>query len=105
MSKEIEKIIKKVQGDDDKKNERRFDGMMEVLEEKFEIIQEQFSGVHKKLDSHSDQIANILVDLSDVKLNMRKVSYDVAMDLDRKINKKHFVDLEGRVRVLERHKK
>ena len=59
MTKEIEKIIKRVQGEADKKNERRFDGMMEVINDNFKIVAEQFKGVHVKLDSHTQEIGEM----------------------------------------------
>ena len=98
MTKEIEKIIKKVQGEADKKNERRFDGMMEVINEKFKIIQEQFSAVFEKLD-------NISMDMTEIRSDIKDTPFQIKFLRDFKLDKKHFVDLEGRVRVLEKNKK
>ena len=95
MTKEIEKIIKKVQGEADKKNERRFDGMMEVLNEKFKIIQEQFSAVFEKLD-------NVSMDMTEIKSDIKDTPFQIKFLRDFKLDKKHFVELEGRVRKLEK---
>ena len=139
MAKEIsiKKIIKEVQTEADKKNQRRFDGMMEEVNNSFRKVEDQFKGVFQKfdeiderfdevdnrfnevdkrfnevdkrfdkidktLDSHTEQIANILVDLNTVKLNMQDTKHEVKIDIDKKVDKKHFVDLEGRVRILEK---
>ena len=98
MTKEIEKIIKKVQGEADKKNERRFDGMMEVINEKFKIIQEQFSAVFEKLD-------NISMDMTEIRSDIKDTPFQIKFLRDFKLDKKHFVGLESRVRVLEKNKK
>lgn len=77
---------------------------------KFSIRQE------KTLESHSDQIARLTTDMTivksdvkelradvlEVKSDIKQIKFDVKMDLDRKIDKKLFVDLEGRVRILEK---
>ena len=106
---DIKKILKEVLTEADKKSQKRFDGMMEEINDKFKIMEEGFKGVNERFDeidktlnSHTEQIANILVDLSSVRLNMQSVSYEVSMHMDKKIDKKHFVDLEGRVRKLEK---
>jgi ABC-type transporter Mla subunit MlaD len=111
MTKEIdiEKVIKRVQNEADKKNERRFDGMMEVMNDNFKKVEDLFKGVFEKLDAHSkildshtEQIGNVLVDLNAVKIDIGQVRYDIALTLDRKLDKKHFVDLDRRVRILEK---
>ena len=98
MTKEIEKIIKRVQSEADKKNERRFDGMMEILNEKFKIIQEQFETIFEKLD-------NVSMDMTEIKSDIKDTPFQIKFLRDFKLDKKHFVGLEGRVRVLEKNKK
>src|SRR3989344_6790463 len=99
------KVVKKISKD----SQDRFDGYVEDVNDRFKATNEGMMGIHQKLDkiektldSHSEQLANALVDLNGVKIDMGKVSYEVTMHMDRKIDKKHFVDLEGRVRVLEK---
>ena len=107
MKKEIniEKIIKKVQTDADKKSERRFEGMMEVINNNFEKVTEQFKIVFEKLDyhsqtldSHTEMIGNLTMDMTEVKSDIK----DIKSSLDSKVDKKHFVDLDRRVRILEK---
>lgn len=70
----------------------------------------------KTLESHSDQIARLTTDttvvksdvkelrsdMMEVKHDITQLKLDVKIDLNRKIDKNVFVDLESRVRVLER---
>ncbi len=65
-------------------------------------VNEKLDRIEKTLDSHTEQIANILVDVSSVRLDMNDIRYKTEVTLDRKLDKKHFVDLEGGVRVLEK---
>ncbi len=104
MTKEldIKKIITQVQTEADKKNQKRFDGMMEVLNDKFKVIQEQFMGVHEKLDSHTEMIGNVAMDLTEVKSDLLLVKLEVQNLIQDKVENKHFVALEGRVRILEK---
>jgi len=106
MSKEIEKIIKKVQSDSDKRLKKALKQHTGVLIEEFQhrvsVIGEQYSDIQKTLDSHSNQIANLSMDIMEIKSGVRDIKLDIKLDLDRKVDKKHFVDLEGRVRVLEK---
>ncbi len=83
--------------------------LVEIFDDRIKTVQEEFNGINKKLDfhtrildSHTEQIGNILVDLSTIKISMNQISYDVGMKLDNKADKKHFVDLDGRVRRLEK---
>lgn len=114
MTKEIEKIITKALVESEKRLEKNLEtkfekrlkhhteSLIEVINDKFEIVKEQFVSVFEKQDSHTEQIGNVLVDLSEVKINLKSVSYDVAIKLDNKLDKKHFADLDGRVRKLEK---
>lgn len=83
--------------------------LVEIFDDRIKTVQEGFNGINKKLDSHTkildshtEQIGNILVDLSTIKINVNQISYDVRMKLDNKADKKHFVDLDQRVRRLEK---
>ena len=82
---------------------------IEDVNDRFKATNEGYTGINERLDriektleSHSEQTANIAVDVSSVKLDMNDIRYKTEVTLDRKIDKKHFVDLEGRVRVLEK---
>jgi len=127
MSKEIEKIIKKVQLESDKRVEkmlkRHTGALIEEFQHRVSAISEQYGSIQKTLNehtktlnSHTEQIGKLMVKMtsveSDVKelraddLEMRsdikQIKLDIKFDLDRKIDKTQFVDLEGRVRVLEK---
>jgi|GEM_PF-2247070 len=56
----------------------------------------------KKFDSHTEQIGALLMDSTEIKSRLNKLQLDVSFDLDRKVDKKHFVDLELRMRKLEK---
>ena len=76
--------------------------LIEVFDDRIQIVQEEFKGINRKLDSHEEQIGNIIVDMSEVKIKINDINYKVTFDLDRKIDKKHFVELDTRVRRLEK---
>lgn len=117
---QISKIIKKVQTESEKKMQKYLKNVLdrttqlfgihkEDADTKFKVISEQFKSidqnseeVRKNFQDVNNKLDNIIVDLSGIKIDMNDISYKVAMNLDRKIDKKHFVDLEGRVRVLEK---
>jgi chromosome segregation ATPase len=127
MSKEIEKIIKKVQLESDKRLEktlkRHTGALIEEFQHRVSVIGEQYNGIQKTLnehtktlDSHTEQIANLLMnvavaksdikelraDMMEVRSDVKQIKFDVKMDLNRKIDKTQFIGLEGRVRVLEK---
>ena len=83
--------------------------LVEIFDDRIKVVTEQYNGIQKTLDSHTktldshtEQIGNILVDLSSIKINIANISYDVGVKLDNKADKKHFVDLDQRVRRLEK---
>ncbi len=109
MSKEIEKIIKKVRDDANKDTKRHidvlfeeFDHRMKAMGEWHEETTKQYKEIKKILDSHTEQIGGVLMDLVEVKRDIKDIRYDVAVKLDNKLDKKHFVDLEQRVRRIEK---
>ena len=81
MAKELD--IKKLLKDQTEK-------LTEVFNDKMKIVEDGFKGINQKLDSHEEQIGNILVDLSTVKLKVSEINYKLTVDLERKIDKKHF---------------
>ena len=93
MAKELD--IKKVLKDQTEK-------LIEVFDDRIQTVQEEFNGINKKLDSHTEQIANLTMDMVEVKSDIRQIKFDIKMNLDNKLDKKHFVDLEQRVRKLEK---
>jgi uncharacterized protein (DUF885 family) len=109
INKEIEKIIKKMQTDSDKRMKRYLGSLDENTEHRFKATKEGLDGINEKLakiektlNSHTEQIANILVDAHSIKLDMNDIKYQVKLNLDRKVDKTNFVDLESRIRVLEK---
>jgi hypothetical protein len=126
-SENIEKIIKRVQTESDKRLEKMLKRHTGVLVEEFQhrvaAIGEQYKGIKntldahtETLDSHTEQIGKLMVKMTSVesevkelradnlemKSDIKQVKLDIKFDLDRKIDKRQFIDLEGRVRVLEK---
>lgn len=110
MAKEdIEKIIKGVKSEIKKEFKTQTGVLIEEFQHRVSAIGEQYSDIKKTLDehtktldSHSNQIANLLMDSTEIKSDTRNIKLSVKLELDNKVDKKHFVDLEGRVRVLEK---
>ena len=100
MPKELD--IKKLLKDQTEKLTEIFDDRIKSVTEQYNDINDKFSKIDRTLKSHTQQIANILVDVGAIKIKMSDVDYSVKMRLDRKIDKVNFVDLEGRVRKLEK---
>ncbi len=105
MAKKTKKIRDNSQDNIAKLLKNQTEQLIEIFDDRIQTVQEEFNGINKKLDSHSDQIANLTMDMLEVKSDLKQVKFDVKMNLDNKVDKKHFVNLEGRVRVLEKHKK
>src|SRR3989344_1903825 len=134
MTKEIEKIIKKVVIESDKRFEKRLkhhtEALVEVLDDKFKIVSEQFKGVYEKfdninesfdslektldshtsilnshtdtLDSHTERVGNIMMDMTEVKRDVKEIKYEIVVRLNNKVDKKHLIVLDQRVRRLEK---
>ena len=108
---DIEKIIKRVQTEADKKNERRFGVMMEEINDGFKLVKDAFKGVYERFDkidetleSHKESVANLSMDMTEVKSDLGQVKFDIKFMVENKVDKKHFVALDERVRRLEKTK-
>ena len=103
MAKEdIEKIIKGVKSEIKKEFKTQTRVLLEEFQHRVSAIGEQYGGIQKTLDSHSNQIANLLMDSTEIKSDIRNIKLNIKLELNDKVDKKHFVDLEGRIRVLEK---
>jgi hypothetical protein len=88
----------------------------EIFDDKMKIVENGFKSVHEKLDSHTNEIADLkvevtdmkdrldvaIMDIKEIKSDMKKVKLDVNLDLERKVDRKHFIDLDQRVKKLEK---
>ena len=102
MAKKTKKIRDNSQDNIAKLLKNQTEQLIEIFDDRIQTVQEEFNGINKKLDSHSDQIANLTMDMLEVKSDLKQVKFDVKMNLDNKVDKKHFVDLELRIRKLEK---
>jgi len=121
LSEHFEKQVKKF----DKNSQSRIDGYIEHVDDRFKVTNEGFVGINQKLesiektlDSHTERIGELLTDMTIVKSDVKELRVDMmevksdtkdtkffAMNtFNNKVDKKHFVDLEGRVRILEKSK-
>ena len=84
---------------------KKLDEIQTTLDEHTNILgaHSKILSIHtKKLNSHTEQIGNILMDTTELKYDMNGVKLDMSLFLDKKVDKKHFIDLDTRVRVLEK---
>ena len=117
--KEIKGYMKKLSDDFG----RQIGVYIEDVNGKFKATNEGYKGINQKLDrmgktlnSHTEQIGKLMVKMTSIesevkelradnlemRSDVRQIKLDVKLDLDRKIDKTQFIDLEGRVRVLEK---
>ena len=71
------------------------DKLVETFDDRMEIVKDQFKNVFEKID-------NLSMDMTEVKRDIREVKLHVMIQGDTKLDKKHFVDLDQRVRRLEK---
>ena len=96
MAKEID--IKKILKDQTEK-------LIEVFDDRIKTVQEEFNGINKKLDAHADQIGNLTMDMIEVKSDLQTIKFEMVAVLNAKADKKHIVDLDRRIRTLEKNNK
>lgn len=108
---DIKKYIKHVRNEANKDMKNHIGALMEEVNDRFKATGEGMAGINEKLsrmektlDSHTEQIGAILMDSTEIKSKLNKIQLDVSLDLDKKVDKKHFVDLELRMRKLENKK-
>lgn len=87
IKKKTEKIQPKHTDDDLK---RYLGSLKEHFDDRFDAVIEQFGGMNRKLDSHTEMIARIMMQLEEVKSEMRQ-----------KVDLQQFSRLEKRVALLE----
>jgi phage shock protein A len=88
---------------------RHLGAMAESYKDDVKATREGVAGItqilermEKTLDSHTEEIANLRMDMTEVKSNVKDIKLNIRFGLDDKVDKKHFVDLDSRVRVLEK---
>ena len=92
-------------------SKRHFDVVAEGLNDKISIIAEQYGGIKKTLDSHTEMIGSmaedieiIRIDLSDTKKDVEIIKTDIKLikgDIKKKVDHEEFVVLERRVTFME----
>jgi len=102
--KDIKQYIKKVRGDANKDMERYLGSLNEHTDDRFKAIKEGQDGVNERLEKMQGDIDNITLELRDTKLKVHDISYNMNLTLDKKVDKKLFLDLDSRVRILEKNK-
>ncbi|MEK7635004.1 MAG: hypothetical protein AAB446_01055 [Patescibacteria group bacterium] len=92
---DVEKIIKRVQNESDKKMkeymERYVGSLQEHTNDRFKIIKEGMDGINQRLDSHTEMISSLAEDITEIKNGMRQ-----------KVERYEFEALTKRVSVVER---
>ena len=79
--------------------------LSEDSNERISAIGEQFSGLHEKLDSHTEMIGDLAVRMSKVELNTAITKEDVEFiksHMKQKVDQEEFSALVRRVSLLER---
>ena len=89
--------------------QNQIDHIVEIFDDRMEIVKDGFKSVHEKLDSHekkidnlSGKIDNLYMDMIEVKSDIGQIKFDIKLQLENKVDVKHFVGLEQRVRILEK---
>ncbi len=132
MAKEldIEKVIKKATQEFSKETKQHVDAMFEEFEHRVKTIGEPYVNLNKnfdKIDKRFDEIQNTLdmqskllqahgktlkshtetlgllyVDVSEMKSSVKDMPFQIKFLRDFKLDKKHFVDMDQRIRRLEK---
>ena len=95
--KNMEKLIK-LQTAGFEALDKRFDEVQKTLDTHTKILDSHT----KRLDGHKEAIGNVIMDMLEVKSDVKELKFKIGLILPDKVDKKHFVDLEQRVRVLEK---
>lgn len=108
---DIKKYIKQVRNEANKDMKNHIGALMEEVNDRFKAtgegmthINERLNKMERTLNSHTEQIGSILTNTAEIKSRLNKIELDVSLELDKKVDKKLFVDLNNRVRVLEKKK-
>ncbi len=83
---------------------RHVGAVLEEVKDGFKAQREYFIGVNQRLDKIQGDVDDIRIELRDTKLKVNDVSYSVNLTLDKKVDKKLFLDLDSRVKVLRKNK-
>ena len=121
MAKETD--MKKILEDQTEKLTEIFDDRIKSVTEQYNDINKKFAKIDRTLNSHTEEIGKLKVGVEETRINVsenkkdikeiridsieikrdiKEVKFWVATDSKNKVDKKHFVDLEGRVRKLEK---
>ena len=80
---------------------RRLGVLVEHSNDKWDMVAEQYGGIKKALDDHSEMIGKLMVDTSIIKDDLEFVKHS----LKRKVDVDEFSALEKRVLLLEKKSK
>ena len=83
---------------------RHVGAVLEEVKDGFKVQGEYSKGINQKLEKMQEDIDNIRVELRDTKLKVIDISYNFNLTLDKKVDKKLFLDLDSRVCKLEKNK-
>jgi hypothetical protein len=72
--------------------------LFEHIDEKVGLVIEQFGGINRKLDSHTEMLGSVKVDLEIVKADIEFIKHS----LKKKVDIDEFATLERRVALLEK---
>jgi DNA-binding transcriptional MerR regulator len=94
---EIKKAIKEERIEFNKDVKRHMGVFLEEFQERVKAIREQYSDIQEKL-------ANLSADVQQIKHDQSNIRFWMVTTEDKVVDKKLFVDLESRVRKLEKVK-
>ncbi len=81
---------------------RHVGAILEEVKDGFKAQREYFMGVNQRLDKIQGDVDNLTIELRDTRLKVQDISYNFNLTLDKKVDKKLFLDLDSRVRNLEK---
>jgi len=130
LEKDIKKYIKQVRDEANKDMKRytgalseEFQGRVSAIAEEYKSINKNIKEIKRTLESHTEEIGKLKVDMEENRLDVKDMKSDIKemrMDLietkrdikdvkfwvtgglKNKVDNKHFVDLDSRVRILEK---
>lgn len=81
---------------------RYIGAILEDVNDKFKATAEGTTEINEKLNKIQSDIDDLKIELRETKLEVQDISHGININLDKKVDRKLFLDLDSRVKILEK---